>query len=130
MSFLRWRALAPTTVVLLACAACGADDIEVSDAAMAVVAKNPLGDLEKPAQGDERFAGRIADIERAGSYTYASIVDDRGNARWVVTMRRGLAVGDQVEVKNMGLQRAFRSKRLDRTFDDLVFGVVRPKHTI
>lgn len=97
------------------------------EAAAAVVAtKNPFAEVDPPRAGDEKLHGRIVEILRAGSYTYASVQPDEGEARWVVTLRRGLSTGQEVDVKNMGTQRAFRSKRLGRTFDELIFGVIRP----
>ena len=122
---------ATASFVLLAATACtesgegrGGDAIEA--AAAVVASKNPFADVEPPREGDEKLHGRIVEILRAGSYTYAAVQPDEGEARWVVTMRRGLSAGDDVEVKNMGTQRAFRSKRLGRTFDELIFGIVRP----
>jgi hypothetical protein len=102
----------------------GGDAIEA--AAAVVASKNPFADVDPPREGDEKLHGRIVEVLRAGSYTYASIQPDEGDARWVVTMRRGLSAGQEVDVKNMGTQRAFRSKRLGRTFDELIFGIVRP----
>jgi len=97
------------------------------DAAAAVaMTKNPFTEVEPPRDGDKHLRGRIIELLRAGTYTYASVACDDGSSRWVVTMKRGLAVGHRVDVTNMGVQRDFHSKRLDRTFDELVFGVVRP----
>jgi hypothetical protein len=122
---------ATTTFVLLAATACtesgeagGGDAIEA--AAAVVASKNPFAEVDPPREGDEKLHGRIVEILRAGSYTYAAVQPDEGEARWVVTMRRGLSAGQEVDVKNMGTQRAFRSKRLGRTFDELIFGIVRP----
>lgn len=117
--------------LLPAAAACtetgGAGEGDALEAAAAVVAtKNPFAEVDPPRKGDEKLTGRIVEILRAGSYTYASVQPDEGEARWVVTMRRGLSTGQEVDVKNMGTQRAFRSKRLGRTFDELIFGIVRP----
>jgi len=38
---------------------------------------------------------------------------------------RGIELDADINVKNMGTQRGFHSKRLDYSFDELVFGVVR-----
>jgi hypothetical protein len=113
-------------VVLGGCSTDPRDAAIVEEAAAVVAAKNPFAEAAPPRAGDEKLRGRIVELLRAGSYTYASVAAADGTTRWVVTMKRGLSLGDEVEVKNMGTQRGFRSKRLGRTFDELVFGVVRP----
>jgi hypothetical protein len=96
------------------------------EALVELAAKNPFADIAKPAPGDERFSGRVSELMRAGSYTYLYVTLDDGNARWVVTMARGIELDASVTVSNMGTQKNFHSKRLDYSFDELVFGVVRP----
>lgn len=108
-----------------ACSGDPCEEVSVDAAAAMVASKNPFADVEPPREGDERLRGTIIEILPAGSYTYAAVQPEHGDARWVVTMRRGFARGDDVEVKNMGVQREFYSKRLRRTFDELIFGVVR-----
>jgi len=99
---------------------------EVEEVAASVIATNPFATIERPAPGDERFGGRVVALRPAGPYTYASIDVGEGRNRWVVMLRAGdLATGDRVVVKSFGTQRAFRSRRLGMTFDELVFGVVR-----
>ncbi len=101
--------------------------VEVEEAAAAVVAENPFSDLERPREGDERFVGRVTEMRAAGPYTYASIDVGGGGVRWVVMLRAGaITRGDRVVVKSFGTQKNFRSRRLGMTFDELVFGVVRP----
>ena len=95
------------------------------DALVSLAAKNPFANVDKPLPGDARFSGHVAEVLRAGSYTYARVVLSEGRSRWVVTMARGIERGMDVVVTNMGTQRSFQSKRLGRSFDELVFGVVR-----
>lgn len=95
------------------------------EALVELAAKNPFADIAKPAPGDERFSGRVSEVMRTGSYTYLYVTLENGSARWVVTMTRGIELDADVTVKNMGTQRDFHSKRLDYSFDELVFGVVR-----
>lgn len=106
------------------------ESLSLPDRAREVVvelaAKNPFAEIEKPAPGDERFAGRVSDLMHAGSYTYLYVTLADGSARWVVTMTRGIELDADVTVSNMGVQHDFHSKRLDYSFDELVFGVVRP----
>lgn len=104
-----------------------AGDVEVEEAAASVVARNPFTEIERPRPGDERFVGRVTELRSAGPYTYASIDVGGGQVRWVVMLRAGaITRGDRVVVKSFGTQRSFRSRRLGMTFDELVFGVVRP----
>lgn len=95
------------------------------EALVELAAKNPFADIAKPTPGDERFSGRVSEVMRAGSYSYLYVTLENGSARWVVTMSRGIELDADVIVKNMGTQRDFHSKRLDYSFDELVFGVVR-----
>jgi hypothetical protein len=95
-------------------------------AAEAAPGQNPLETVEQAKPADTRFSGRVEEVLRAGSYTYLLIVcDDDSAQRWVVTLGRGADVGDQVAIHNMGTKQDFRSKRLERTFAELVFGIVR-----
>ncbi len=116
-----------------------AGTMEVEEAAASVVARNPFTEIERPRAGDERFSGWVTELRAAGPYTYASIdvgpptkarTAERTEARrlrWVVMLRAGaIARGDRVVVKSFGTQTNFRSRRLGMTFDELVFGVVRP----
>jgi hypothetical protein len=84
-----------------------------------------LARLEPARAGEQRLVGRVDQVLSAGSYTYARVISDAGSQRWVVTLSRGIAPGASVEVENMGTRRQFHSKRLRRTFDELVFGIVR-----
>ncbi len=94
------------------------------DLLMAVASKNPFASVERPWPGDERLRGRVIEVLPAGGYTYFALEAGDG-PRWVVTATDGVAPGAHVEVKNMGTRRAFRSKRLGRSFEALVFGSVR-----
>lgn len=69
--------------------------------------------------------GRVVERLSAGSYTYLSVKTVDGPL-WVVTLGDGEAVGTAVTVKSFGIRREFRSRRLERTFDELRFGIVRP----
>ncbi len=120
------------TVGLLLCssilAACSVEERgggALEEAAAVVAVKNPLSAVEPPGPADRELRGTIVEVLRAGPYTYAAVASPDGSARWVVTMRGGLSRGDEVEVKNMGTRRGFASKRLGRTFEEVIFGVVR-----
>lgn len=87
-------------------------------------AGNPLGELVPPAPGQERLVGVVAEHLPAGGYTYLWVEPEQGPARWVVTMRRDVGPGDRVSVDSLGSRHDFYSRRLDRRFAELVFGVV------
>jgi len=78
-----------------------------------------------PPDGD--FAGVIRERLDAGSYTYLLVTTADGRERWVVTLGEGAPVGSNVDIVNMGLRHDFRSRRLARTFDRLVFAIVRER---
>ena len=71
------------------------------------------------------LSGTVAERLSAGPYTYMSIECDDGRY-WVVTLGSGEQVGSTVNVKSFGFRYGFRSRRLDRTFDELRFGIVHP----
>lgn len=85
---------------------------------------SPLGALVPPAPGEERLVGVVAERLPAGGYTYLWIEPEHGDSRWVVTMRRDVGAGDRVRVDSLGSRHDFYSRRLDRRFAELVFGVV------
>lgn len=87
-------------------------------------AANPLADLQTGDSGDLRFGGRVEESLCAGPYTYLAVRDDVGALRWVATMGAGPPIGAAVEVNGVGLRTRFRSARLGRSFDALVFGPV------
>jgi hypothetical protein len=120
------RTLVLGTCLVLAAASCADGDLDIDAAAAGAMAKNPFAEVEPPRPDQAELAGAVVERLAAGSYTYLAVSVDDGAPRWVVTMKPGFAVGDRVHVKNMGTRRDFHSKRLGRTFDELVFGVVRP----
>ena len=95
-----------------------------SDGSAYASAGNPLGGLAPPAAGQERLVGVVAEHLPAGGYTYLRIEPERGPAQWVVTTRRDVGAGDRVSVDSLGSRHDFYSRRLDRRFAELVFGVV------
>lgn len=88
------------------------------------VPASPLGGLVPPAPGEESLVGVVAEHLPAGGYTYLWIEPEHGDSRWVVTMRRDVGAGDRVRVDSLGSRHDFYSRRLDRRFAELVFGVV------
>lgn len=83
----------------------------------------PTG-LIPPAPGDERVVGTVVEHLPTGNYHYLRVAPSEGEPRWVVTMGGEYREGVQVEVDSFGARHDFYSRRLDRRFDELVFGMV------
>lgn len=92
----------------------------------AVPSVNPLVGLAEAPTEALRFGGRVEEALRAGPYTYLAVRDAGGSLRWVATMGAGQPVGAEVEVRGVGLRTQFRSQRLGRVFETIVFGPVGP----
>jgi hypothetical protein len=85
---------------------------------------NPLLSLS-PAGDHGPLEGRVAERLAAGSYTYLALaVPGRAEPRWVVTLGAGEPRGTQVKVRSFGQRSDFYSRRLQRSFSELVFGIV------
>lgn len=87
-----------------------------------VVAASPMAGLDAPGDAPP-MVGVVVERLSAGRYTYLRLGTD---ARWIATTGEGAHLGDRVSVRSLGSRRDFTSSRLGRTFDELVFGVVRP----
>lgn len=74
------------------------------------------------------FEGQVAERLDAGGYTYLHIAAAGAEPRWVVTMGRARAAqpGASVLVSAFGKKSDFESRRLQRRFPELYFGLVRP----
>ena len=115
-------------LLLMGCAACGETaERAKEEAAATFAAKNPLTETQEPKPEQRAFSGKVGQVLGAGSYRYLAIVREDGREVWVVTTRREIASGDRVSVRTMGVAKQFVSKRLGRTFDELLFAVVRPE---
>lgn len=117
------RPLRLAAALLLACGPAGPPA-----PARPVPSANPLAGLETAPAGALRFAGRVETSLAAGPYTYLGVRDGDGALRWVATMGAGQPVGAEVEVRGVGLRKGFRSPRLGRVFDTIVFGPAVPLH--
>ena len=85
---------------------------------------NPLFSAGLPAEGESSFAGEVVEQLPAGGYTYVAVDRGQGETTWVATMGDGAEVGTRVHVEGFAAQDEFHSRRLDRRFDRIVFGVV------
>ena len=81
--------------------------------------------MDPPGPLDAAFTGEVVERLPAGSYCYLQVQTDNGRSHWVATVGKGHPIGTAVRVKSMGVREAFRSRRLERTFERLLFGIVR-----
>ncbi|WP_437293056.1 hypothetical protein [Sorangium sp. So ce426] len=87
---------------------------------------SPLGDLSRSLGDLAPVVGVVEERLAAGSYTYLAVRPDGGSPMWAVTLGGGQPVGARVSVRSFGRRTEFVSRRLQRTFPVLVFGVVSP----
>ncbi|HET6584255.1 MAG TPA: hypothetical protein VFG69_12420 [Nannocystaceae bacterium] len=83
---------------------------------------SPLGELT-PARSDEPWLGVVETRLAAGSYTYLAVRDATA-LRWVATTGAGVPEGSPVSVRSYGTRKDFYSRRLDRSFAELEFGMI------
>ncbi|WP_437677763.1 hypothetical protein [Sorangium sp. So ce131] len=86
-------------------------------------ATNPLGQLSRSPADRTPIAGRVEERLAAGSYTYVAVRTDV-DLVWAVTIGDAPPPGTRVKVRSMGRRTSFHSRRLDRTFPALVFGLI------
>ena len=89
-----------------------------------VRAQNPLHTLLRDPQESALLRGRVEERLAAGGYTYLALRARDGALLWTVTLGGGAPIGAEVRMRSLGRQRAFHSRRLDRTFPELIFGIV------
>lgn len=108
-------------------AACGGapTPAPVPSVAVATNSGSPLADITPVAAADREFEGIVRERLPAGSYLYLA-VEHGDRLRWIATTGSDAELGTRVHVQSMGVRHDFHSRRLDRSFDELVFGVVSP----
>lgn len=119
------RGLLLTAIVALFAAAAARSSPSGSGAGQAsAAAANPLGQLVRSTVDDAPITGRVEERIAAGSYTYLAVRSDTNALVWAVTLGEGAPAGSPVRVRSMGRRTNFYSRRLGKTFDELVFGIV------
>jgi hypothetical protein len=91
-------------------------------------ARNPLTTLVRDSEQVGPLQGRVEQRLPVGGYTYLALRRADDSVLWVVTLGRGAGLGEQVAVRSMGRRTDFYSRRLQRTFPLLVFGIVSGEH--
>lgn len=83
-------------------------------------AKNPLANLL--IDDAEVRTGEVHGRLQTGSYTYLRVKPQDADPFWSVVLGAGPARGSQVRIIPYGKKKNFHSPRLNRVFDELIFG--------
>lgn len=78
---------------------------------------NPLLSLEPMDKAP--FVAAVDEVLDAGGYAYLRTGD-----RWIATLNDDFSPGQRVVVQPRGHIHPYTSRRLDRTFDDVIFAAV------
>lgn len=90
----------------------------------ATLPENPLTNIVRDATDAKPRVARVEAQLDAGSYTYLELRGEDSVRYWAVTLGRAPPPGARVRVRSFGHRRDFYSARLQRTFPELVFGMV------
>lgn len=115
------RTLVCALALLCACEAVTPANAAVSTRTVARTDGSPLGDAAPST--DAPWTGVVEQALDAKPYTYLAVRE--GDAlRWVAIMGAARAPGSTVTIRNLALRTDFHSRKLDRTFAELVFGEI------
>jgi hypothetical protein len=71
---------------------------------------------------DLPHSGVVISATDANSFTYVEVLDDEsGKPRWLAVPRQPFAAGDRVRFDEGGLMNNFYSRKLNVTFDSILF---------
>ncbi len=79
------------------------------------------------------YQGKVVGVEQGGAYTYLEVKEKTGKTFWVAVNSADVKVGDYVRFQMELVTKNFKSKALDRTFEELMFGsglqqrILKPK---
>ena len=68
------------------------------------------------------YQGEVVSVDHGGSYSYLEIKEHTEETFWVAVTRTEVKVGDYVRFQKELVTQNFKSKALDRTFEELMFG--------
>ena len=74
------------------------------------------------------ITGKVLEAKDVESYTYLRLQTADGEV-WAAVAKVPVKVGDQVTIEDVALMQNFASKALDRTFDQIYFGIVGERAT-
>ena len=96
-------------LIALACMAVQAQDMNQTADANATAIINPY------------YQGEVVTVEHGGAYSYLEVKEHTGQTFWAAVNRTEVKVGDYVRFQKELVTQNFKSKALDRTFDELMF---------
>ncbi|PHS42168.1 MAG: hypothetical protein COB07_00030 [Sulfurovum sp.] len=67
------------------------------------------------------YEGEVMTVEQGGAYTYLEVKEESDKTFWVAVNSAEVKVGDYVRFQKELVTQNFKSKALDRTFDELMF---------
>jgi hypothetical protein len=97
-------------LIALACIAVQAEDVKPSMDTNATAIVNPY------------YQGEVVTVEHGGSYSYLEVKEHSEQTFWVAVNRTEVNVGDYVRFQKELVTQNFKSKALNRTFEELMFG--------
>lgn len=68
------------------------------------------------------YQGEVVTVEHGGAYSYLEVKEHTEETFWVAVNAAEVKVGDYVRFQKELVTKNFKSKALDRTFDELIFG--------
>lgn len=95
--------------------------LKVITAAMLALCGSPA--VAEGAPGFASHSGMVVETMNSGGYTYAQI-DEDGTKAWIAVPQTQLAPGDSLTYQEQMRMPNFRSKTLDRTFDEVLFATI------
>jgi len=67
------------------------------------------------------FSGKITEVRHGGGYTYMLIKEHTDESFWIVIDRTDAKLGDTVRFQKQLVAKNFKSKGLNRKFDEIMF---------
>lgn len=78
---------------------------------------------------NEQHTAKVLESKSAGGYTYIK-VEEKGKQYWAAVMRADIKVGQSVTFKEQIVMKNFKSKALNKTFDEIMFADLPKKKGI
>jgi formylmethanofuran:tetrahydromethanopterin formyltransferase len=67
------------------------------------------------------YQGKVLSVEHGGAYTYLEVKESTQLSFWVAVTRSDVKIGDYVRFQKELVTNGFKSKALNKTFDELMF---------
>jgi len=67
------------------------------------------------------YQGEVLEFIQGGGYTYIEVKESTGMSFWIAVERIEVKTGDVIRFKKELVAKDFKSKTLDRVFDELMF---------